>query len=149
MPVRRSPARFLQEISRVGMESSTQHRPASTNALKALETLMYEKGSTEVTEGTCAICQDDYECGQELSRLPCKHDFHSACVLPWLKKVNTCPSCRHELEAAPNPFFEAGAADRAQTIQYATNILETLFDLSLVTAAAAQMNAANENNSTR
>ena len=38
---------------------------------------------------------------QQVLYMPCKHEFHANCVEAWLRKVNTCPSCRHELEPAP------------------------------------------------
>ncbi|CAD6198544.1 unnamed protein product [Caenorhabditis auriculariae] len=33
-----------------------------------------------------------------LLRMPCKHVYHEKCLLMWLDKTNTCPSCRHALK---------------------------------------------------
>lgn len=43
------------------------------------------------------MCFESYNPEDNLYRLPCKHSFHSDCILPWLDKHNTCPSCRAEL----------------------------------------------------
>lgn len=40
----------------------------------------------------CSICTDDFEKGQDVRVLPCKHQFHPACIDPWLLNVSgTCP----------------------------------------------------------
>jgi len=46
---------------------------------------------------TCTICQDPI--GEALDtqcELPCHHNFHKACVIPWLSNPanQTCPTCR-------------------------------------------------------
>lgn len=40
----------------------------------------------------CSICTEDFERGQDVRVLPCKHQFHPACIDPWLLNVSgTCP----------------------------------------------------------
>lgn len=35
---------------------------------------------------SCVICMSDFESNELLKTLnPCKHDFHSKCIDPWLK----------------------------------------------------------------
>ncbi|KAF2432819.1 hypothetical protein EJ08DRAFT_658813 [Tothia fuscella] len=54
----------------------------------------------------CSICTEDFERGQDVRVLPCKHSFHPACIDPWLLNVSgTCPLCRIDLrpDAAQNP----------------------------------------------
>lgn len=41
---------------------------------------------------TCSVCVEDFEKGQDLRVLPCKHKFHPECIDPWLLNVSgTCP----------------------------------------------------------
>ena len=44
----------------------------------------------------CSICCQKYTEQCEISPLPCNplHFFHSACLVSWLKKNNSCPLCR-------------------------------------------------------
>ncbi len=61
-----------------------------TNNLKKykLETKLDEK---------CSICMTDMDVGEEACELPCNHNFHSDCIVPWLKQYNyKCPICRKE-----------------------------------------------------
>ena len=40
----------------------------------------------------CAICEEEFLCGQDVRVLPCNHDFHPDCVDPWLLNASgTCP----------------------------------------------------------
>lgn len=45
----------------------------------------------------CVICKEEMGEGRDVCELPCKHLFHWLCILPWLKKRNTCPCCRFRL----------------------------------------------------
>lgn len=45
----------------------------------------------------CAICKEEMKEGRDVCELPCEHSFHWICILPWLKKKNTCPCCRYRL----------------------------------------------------
>jgi hypothetical protein len=42
----------------------------------------------------CCICQEDYVEDEDLGRLDCGHDFHTACIKQWLVIKNLCPICK-------------------------------------------------------
>ncbi|KAJ0088111.1 hypothetical protein Patl1_31982 [Pistacia atlantica] len=45
----------------------------------------------------CVICKEEINEGRDVCKLPCEHLFHWMCILPWLRKRNTCPCCRYRL----------------------------------------------------
>lgn len=45
----------------------------------------------------CSVCLDDFEVGVEAKQMPCKHNFHADCLLPWLELHSSCPVCRYQL----------------------------------------------------
>jgi len=42
----------------------------------------------------CPICLKKFEQDDELTLLPCDHEFHNECVTAWLSKAANCPLCR-------------------------------------------------------
>ncbi|KAI4333212.1 hypothetical protein L6164_018049 [Bauhinia variegata] len=60
----------------------------------------------------CAVCKDPICVDAEAKQLPCKHLYHSDCIVPWLAHHNSCPLCRFQLAAEE----EEGAA-RARRIR--------------------------------
>ncbi|WOL18038.1 hypothetical protein Cni_G26831 [Canna indica] len=67
--------------------------PAKKEAVDALPTVKIEE-----TLG-CSVCLEDFEIGTEAKEMPCKHKFHSDCILPWLELHSSCPVCRSQLPA--------------------------------------------------
>ena len=62
----------------------------------------------------CSICFEDFKEGDKCAMLPCpvvNHIFHisdDCSVIPWLRRKNSCPLCRHEfpksedIDGSPN-----------------------------------------------
>ena len=73
--------------------------PASKKSIEELErfTVTQMKLKSFGVENSCAVCKDEFEIGQELILMPCKHYFHIDCLIPWLNERNSCPVCRFEL----------------------------------------------------
>ena len=74
------------EKSHLDLEANRDHRDNHHN---------HGSNSTVYTSNTCSICLDDYEEGEPMRVLPCKHPFHLDCVLPWLtERCGSCPMCK-------------------------------------------------------
>lgn len=73
--------------------------PALKTAIEAMPVLTISKQSVEADEVYCAVCKEIFEIGGEVREMPCKHIYHSDCILPWLALHSSCPICRHEMPA--------------------------------------------------
>jgi hypothetical protein len=62
---------------------------------------------------TCAVCLLDFVNGDDLRALPCRHDFHTACVDPWLLQRGRCPVCRRMPVPGRLPAEDIVAADHS------------------------------------
>lgn len=55
-------------------------------------------GARDGGDAECAICQIEYEEGDDLCILPaCAHTFHFACVGRWLGEKTSCPVCMRDV----------------------------------------------------
>ncbi|KAI8901755.1 hypothetical protein BC833DRAFT_576558 [Globomyces pollinis-pini] len=45
-------------------------------------------------DATCTICLCEYEEGDRLRQLGCKHHFHKDCIDEWLHRNGKCPLCK-------------------------------------------------------
>ncbi|KXZ50309.1 hypothetical protein GPECTOR_17g948 [Gonium pectorale] len=69
-------------------------RPDAQEVLDALQYSTFEGGAS-APDGACAICQCDYERGEQLVRLPCAHVLHAGCGRKWLGEYSKkCPICK-------------------------------------------------------
>ncbi|RPA96489.1 hypothetical protein L873DRAFT_1694515 [Choiromyces venosus 120613-1] len=95
-----------QAISAAGTLAAA---PRSNTPASATTTLGGEEAAKEIGTGgsqveldveqvRCPVCQEDFEQGQDLRVLPCRHSFHPDCIDPWLLNVaGSCPLCRIDL----------------------------------------------------
>ncbi|PQQ02853.1 E3 ubiquitin-protein ligase RING1-like [Prunus yedoensis var. nudiflora] len=83
--------------------------PASKSAVEGLPVVKISKELLDSDSSQCAVCKDSFELGEEAKQMPCKHIYHSDCILPWLELHNSCPVCRYELPT-DDTDYERGLA---------------------------------------
>lgn len=62
----------------------------------------------------CVICQVEMSIGAKVTRMPCQHMFHTACLHEWLQIGNSCPICRVEIAAKRAPHESLVFSQNAQ-----------------------------------
>lgn len=70
--------------------------PASKSSIDALPTVKISRKDVR-SDSHCAVCKDKFEIGSHARKLPCKHIYHSDCIIPWLSQRSSCPVCRQEV----------------------------------------------------
>lgn len=43
---------------------------------------------------SCAVCLGEFQLGEDMRRLYCRHVFHKACIDEWLQLQRVCPLCK-------------------------------------------------------
>ncbi|KAK9273373.1 hypothetical protein L1049_018183 [Liquidambar formosana] len=76
--------------------------PAPESVVNSLPLKNYKKSDTTGTEAhdeqQCYICLCEYEEGDKIRILPCRHEYHMSCVDKWLKEIHgVCPLCRGDV----------------------------------------------------
>ncbi|KAF4033677.1 Ring finger domain [Phytophthora infestans] len=62
----------------------------------------------------CVICQVEMSIGMKVTRMPCQHMFHTACLHEWLQVGNSCPICRVEIAAKRTAHNSSSSSQNAQ-----------------------------------
>ncbi|CAH8360483.1 unnamed protein product [Eruca vesicaria subsp. sativa] len=90
----------LEELIEQLSTTTTHHRgppPAAKSSIDALPTVKITQKHLKSLDSHCPVCKDEFELKSEVKQMPCKHVYHSDCIVPWLVQHNTCPVCRKEL----------------------------------------------------
>lgn len=92
-----------------------------------------------LTLDACPICLEDYRDSEELRVLPCGHEFHRACVDPWIILQRTCPLCQYDtvLQDFPSPAPGPSSAQPTPPTATANPLIQSREAVPVVTAAEA------------
>ncbi|KAL2631524.1 hypothetical protein R1flu_016210 [Riccia fluitans] len=104
-----------EELVALGEAVGTQNKGLASEAISALPTSSYvtDKRSSGCGTEQCVICRLEYEEGDSLSTLPCKHLYHTDCIQQWLEINKVCPVCNKEVTVLGNSDKTPGAAAAA------------------------------------
>lgn len=90
--------RLLEQLAQLEINGfgRSENPPASKAAVESMPTIEILESHVD-SDSHCAVCKEAFEIGTEAREMPCKHIYHSDCIIPWLSMRNSCPVCRHEL----------------------------------------------------
>ncbi|XP_062095599.1 probable E3 ubiquitin-protein ligase RHC2A [Humulus lupulus] len=90
--------RLLDQLSQLEINGvgRMDHPPASKAAIESMPIIKILANHVS-TELHCAVCKEEFELNSIAREMPCKHIYHTDCILPWLSLRNSCPVCRHQL----------------------------------------------------
>ncbi|KAK8621140.1 hypothetical protein V6N13_067581 [Hibiscus sabdariffa] len=95
--------RLLEQLSQLEVNGVGRFKqPRASNVAIESRTVIKITYVHVSTEFHCAVCKEQFELDCEAREMPCKHIYHSDCILPWLSIRNSCPVCRHELPRENN-----------------------------------------------
>ncbi|KAF1880436.1 hypothetical protein Lal_00011494 [Lupinus albus] len=92
-----------EELLALGEVVGTESRGLSTDTIAGLPSVNYKTGGDQHgSNDSCVICRVDYEDGESLTVLSCKHLYHPECINNWLKINKVCPVCSTEVSTPGN-----------------------------------------------
>ena len=88
-------SRAMQEAARSAISDDEEEGEVPRHGLTqpAMDRLPRELCTEECT---CVVCQEDLRVGDLCISLPCGHTFHESCLLHWVRRRNSCPTCRRQ-----------------------------------------------------
>eukprot|EP00427_Karlodinium_veneficum_P043615 CAMPEP_0169265504 /NCGR_PEP_ID=MMETSP1016-20121227/45808_1 /TAXON_ID=342587 /ORGANISM="Karlodinium micrum, Strain CCMP2283" /LENGTH=296 /DNA_ID=CAMNT_0009349165 /DNA_START=184 /DNA_END=1074 /DNA_ORIENTATION=- len=89
-------------------ETPAIRRPTQASFLRSLPSLHLTEEEVQARKELdpkdpkchCAICRDCFILSDAVKQLPCGHEFHDCCIVPWLQSNCSCPICRFRLPEA-------------------------------------------------
>ncbi|KAM3340904.1 hypothetical protein P3S68_028539 [Capsicum galapagoense] len=63
-------------------------------------------GLTDLKDEICPVCHEEFTDVNEVITAYCSHAFHTRCLLPWLSKNNSCPTCRARYPLHYSPLLD-------------------------------------------
>ncbi|XP_031375141.1 E3 ubiquitin ligase BIG BROTHER-related-like isoform X1 [Punica granatum] len=86
-----------EELLALGEVVGSESRGLSADTIASLPSINYTAGGAQHgSSDSCVICRLDYEDGETLTVLSCKHSYHSECINNWLK-INKV-ECNYKLD---------------------------------------------------
>ncbi|KAK3122354.1 hypothetical protein QOZ80_8BG0668490 [Eleusine coracana subsp. coracana] len=92
-----------EELVALGEVVGTESKGLSAETIASLPTVTYQaQDKQDGNMEQCVICRVEFDEGESLVALPCKHSYHSECINHWLQLNKVCPMCSAEVATSVN-----------------------------------------------
>ncbi|CAL9754902.1 unnamed protein product [Musa acuminata subsp. burmannicoides] len=97
-----------EELIALGEVVGTENRGLSVDTISSLPLVSYKANNVQDSNAEqCVICRLEYEDGDSLMLLSCKHRYHFECINKWLQINKVCPACNAEVSTSENKLRSA------------------------------------------
>mmetsp|Transcript_40606 Transcript_40606/g.75989 ORF Transcript_40606/g.75989 Transcript_40606/m.75989 type:complete len:249 (-) Transcript_40606:298-1044(-) len=88
-----------EQLTALGECVGTEQRGVAERTFSSLPEIVFEGAENlgDAEEEQCVICRTEFETGETLTQLPCKHHYHGMCIQQWLTINKLCPMCSKEV----------------------------------------------------
>lgn len=105
---------WTEQLTNSFLERNPYKRVTTDTVIENIKKIKYENN---LEQKECPITMMDFEEGEEISELPCKHLFNTEAINRWLKDENyKCPVCRYELEYKEVKKYDLSGVDISDNI---------------------------------
>lgn len=87
-------------------KNNTKENEEALNEMFKKKSVFKNKEEKPKEKRNCPICLVDFENGDRVRKLPCKHMYHPECIDAWVKKTKNCPLCKEELGNVKKSFMK-------------------------------------------
>ncbi|KAJ1269536.1 hypothetical protein BS78_07G219000 [Paspalum vaginatum] len=92
-----------EELIALGEVVGTESKGLSADTIASLPSVTYQaQDKQDGNMEQCVICRVEFDEGESLVALPCKHPYHSECINQWLQLNKVCPMCSAEVSTSVN-----------------------------------------------
>ncbi|CAD6245729.1 unnamed protein product [Miscanthus lutarioriparius] len=92
-----------EELIALGEVVGTESKGLAADTIASLPSVTYQaQGKQDGNMEQCVICRVEFDEGESLVALPCKHPYHSECINQWLQLKKVCPMCSAEVSTSVN-----------------------------------------------
>lgn len=102
----------------VGCMRKVQRRHEQWAAEQDLQRVQRELSRSEHDQTICPICLESLQGAGRSTALDCRHQFHRACIDPWVQQHGSCPLCRADVEAPLAPEDEARSQEYQRRLRF-------------------------------